>query len=47
MGAKDAAHPHGRCAGEVVEVGADVSEFALGDRIVSTFFPSCSVARLM
>jgi NADPH:quinone reductase-like Zn-dependent oxidoreductase len=27
-------------AGEVVALGADVSEFALGDKVVSTFFPS-------
>jgi NADPH:quinone reductase-like Zn-dependent oxidoreductase len=26
-------------AGEVIEVGEEVSEFAIGDRVVSTFFP--------
>ena len=27
-------------AGEVIAVGADVTEFAVGDRVVSTFFPT-------
>jgi NADPH:quinone reductase-like Zn-dependent oxidoreductase len=31
--------PMGEGAGEVVEVGEGVSEFAIGDRVVSTFFP--------
>lgn len=27
-------------AGEVIEIGSDVTEFAVGDRVISTFFPS-------
>jgi len=40
MGPSEKRIPMSDGAGEVVEVGENVTEFALGDRVVSTFFPS-------
>ena len=39
-GPKEPRIPMADGAGEVVAVGAGVSEFAIGDKVVSTFFPS-------